>query len=215
MYTPAVPICRENRLMYCVIKHIWLKGDHKASPERRAVTKAYQQLEHLVLVDDAVLAELRMPLPKINSKVVADFIKRQEKMVALRSTQNPVGVIRRIESISTAVMPDAPQQPDTLPEPSWEAVKYHHPLSGAGKKRLKRTQPAPEATVSIPPPENTVSDAPTEALVSIPLPKVPTVYVVPPNPLRHYPSSTSWARSTTTQISTTSIRQSSGESHNR
>ena len=56
----------------------------------------------------------------------------------------PSGVTRRMESISTAPLPEAPKQPDRLEQPEWETVQYNHLPSEAGKRAVKRWREVPQ-----------------------------------------------------------------------
>ena len=79
-HTPAHLIdAKQNRLVYCIIKHLWLKATSASasSPSKQIVTDLYQVMQQRVNNDDPVLSKLGMPLPHINSKCVASFIKRQ------------------------------------------------------------------------------------------------------------------------------------------
>ena len=81
-----------NRLMYMLVKMLWLRvpsRGHLPEPEKGAITKAYSRIQQLVLVDDPVLSKVGIPLPKINSKTVRDFIHRQERLANYHSTKTP------------------------------------------------------------------------------------------------------------------------------
>ena len=89
-YSPAQPIdVQYNRLVYCVIKQIWLCHEKKISPEKLTITRAYERLQHKILVEDPVLSKLGIPLPKINSKCVRDFIRRLERLINTMPPNSP------------------------------------------------------------------------------------------------------------------------------
>lgn len=66
-----------NRLMYTLVKLLWLGLPHssKTSPEKTSILKAYERIQQCILVVDPVLSKVGIPLPKINIKMVCDFIR--------------------------------------------------------------------------------------------------------------------------------------------
>ncbi|XP_034053846.1 uncharacterized protein LOC117533919 [Gymnodraco acuticeps] len=68
---------QNNRLMYTLVKLLWLRSPQgsRTSPEKTTVLKAYERIQHRVLVDDPILCKAGFPLPKINVKTVRDFIR--------------------------------------------------------------------------------------------------------------------------------------------
>ena len=58
----------------------------KASPEKIQITKMYERMQQRVMVDDPVLSKLIISLPRINSKSVHDFIRRQEALASIGTT---------------------------------------------------------------------------------------------------------------------------------
>lgn len=83
---------QHNRLMYVLVKLLWLRSPQasRSSPEKASILKAYDRIQHLVLVDDPILCKAGIPLPKINTKTVRDFIRQQERLVNLHATRQPV-----------------------------------------------------------------------------------------------------------------------------
>nr|XP_008281292.1 PREDICTED: uncharacterized protein LOC103358197 [Stegastes partitus] len=61
-----------NRLMYVLVKLLWLRlpTGSLSSPEKVCILKAYERIQHRVLVEDPVLSRAGIPLPKINIKTV-------------------------------------------------------------------------------------------------------------------------------------------------
>ncbi len=115
-YTPLTPVsAQHNRLMYCVIKQIWLCCGKKGSPKKDAIVRVYEWLQRQILVDDPILGTIGIPLPKVNSKCVRDFIRKQERLINFQSTRQPTGITKCLQSISSADLPAATPLPDTLP----------------------------------------------------------------------------------------------------
>lgn len=59
-----------NRLMYTLIKLLWLcnPSQSSTSPEKTFILKAYERIQHIVLVENSVLSKAGLSLPKINIK---------------------------------------------------------------------------------------------------------------------------------------------------
>ncbi|KAK1889506.1 Protein PRR14L [Dissostichus eleginoides] len=127
-----------NRLMYTLVKLLWLKSPQgsRTSPEKTTILKAYERIQHRVLVDDPVLSKAGFPLPKINIKTVRDFIRAQERLVNLLATNQPA-MLSKTTSVSSAHSPPAPHQPAVLPPPDYPLMQYVPTPSTAGTKLLK------------------------------------------------------------------------------
>lgn len=142
---------QHNRLMYTLVKLLWLGSPQStpASPEKNTIAKAYERLQHRVLVEDPFLSKLGIPLPKIDTKTVCDFIRRQERLLNLRSTKLPSATVLKTMLISSKELPLAPCQPSVLPPPDFPQMEFEHISSKAGTKVLKvRTDtamPVPKA----------------------------------------------------------------------
>ncbi|XP_034144756.1 uncharacterized protein LOC114832433 [Esox lucius] len=139
-YAPAQQdiSAQHNRLMYTLVKLLWLRSPQgsRNSPEKRTLLKAYERVQHRILVEDPVLCKAGIPLPKINSKTVQDFIRRQERLLNLHATKQP-STITKTTSISSADLPPAPHQPAVLPPPDYPLMEYVPTPSTAGTKVLK------------------------------------------------------------------------------
>ncbi|KAJ4931094.1 hypothetical protein JOQ06_025393 [Pogonophryne albipinna] len=113
-YAPAQQdiSAQNNRLMNTLVKLLWLKSPQgsRTSPGKTTILKAYQKIEHRVLVDDPVLCKAGFPLPKINIKTVRDVIRAQERLLNLRATNHPV-MLSKTTSVSSADLPPAPHHP--------------------------------------------------------------------------------------------------------
>ncbi|XP_039530308.1 uncharacterized protein LOC120480951 [Pimephales promelas] len=151
---------QHNRLMYVLVKLLWLRSPQasRPSPEKTSILKAYERIQHRVLVDDPILCKAGIPLPKINSKTVRDFIRQQERLVNLHATSQPA-VISKITSVSSEELPPAPCQPAVLHPPDYPVMEYVPTPSTAGTKVLKgRTNklvatPQPPPQPPLPPPQ--------------------------------------------------------------
>lgn len=170
-----------NRLMYTLVKLLWLglpQGSSRSSPEKSSILKAYGKIQHCILVEDPVLSKMGIPLPKINSKTVRDFIRRQERLVNLQATKMPSLVILKTTSVSSEELPPAECQPSVLPPPAYPEMEYKQIPSTAGTKILKSrsdiTAPAPKTPS--PTKHNTTPLPQQKALSTIfkPLPRTPT-----------------------------------------
>lgn len=124
--------------MYTLVQLLWLRLPDSAqlSPEKKTITKAYELIQHRILVEDPVLSKAGIPLSKINTKTVRDFIHRQERLVNLHSTKMPSTVLKTT-SISSKDLPPAPRQPSVLPPADYPQMEYVHTPSTAGTKALK------------------------------------------------------------------------------
>lgn len=159
-YAPAQQdiSAQNNRLMYTLVKLLWLRlpASSQSSPEKKQILKAYERIQHRVLVEDPVLSKMGIPLPKINVKTVRDFIHKQERLINIQATKMPL-TISRTTSISSTDLPPAPRQPPVLPPPDYTEVEYISTPSRAGTKALKERgdifMPTTKmALMSLPPP---------------------------------------------------------------
>eukprot|EP00066_Takifugu_rubripes_P011898 XP_011601164.1 PREDICTED: uncharacterized protein LOC101061554 [Takifugu rubripes] len=102
---------RKNRLMYCLVKQLWLHPHCRVMagglPHKHLLTRLYQHVQQRVIVDDAELSKLGIPLLKINSKSIAHFIRRQEALSAANVTDQGPPVLRRHQSIAQCSQPPA------------------------------------------------------------------------------------------------------------
>ncbi|XP_057709694.1 uncharacterized protein LOC130927717 isoform X2 [Corythoichthys intestinalis] len=200
-YSPAHLLdSRKNRLMYCVIKQLWLHpgcgAARQGSPVRQAVTRMYQRAQQRVTVDDLVLKKLGIPFLKVNSKCVSDFIRRQEAMSANKVTDQGLSVLQRPQSLSDTSLPPALELPDIRPQTDRPQVCFNVVPSMAGTRQLKRRYinlpiaPRPSTFPSTPlaggfavvPPHYTVTTPPSQTLVVVPsAPLAVHGHVPPPN----------------------------------
>ncbi|XP_056608893.1 uncharacterized protein LOC130426242 isoform X1 [Triplophysa dalaica] len=213
-YAPAQQdiSAQQNRLMYTLVKLLWLglPQKSKASPENTSILKAYERIQHCILVEDPVLSKVGIPLPKINNKTVRDFIRRQERLINLQSTRMPSASISKITSVSSKDLPPAPHQPSVLPPPVYQQIVYEHIPSKAGTKVLKersdmvmtapktssRVMPA-MSTVFRPPPRNTSSTAPTQEIPATSTSTTPlTVSSGPTDTPQSIDTPSAWSRAT-------------------
>nr|XP_021326769.1 uncharacterized protein LOC101885269 [Danio rerio] len=136
---------RKNRLMYCLVKQLWLHpgvgGKAKGSPLKQQITKLYQRVQQRVTVDDDQLSKLGIPILKINSKCVSEFIRRQEALSATNVTDQGLSVLRRHQSVSSTSQPPAEELPEERPHTSRPAVQYPITTSLAGTRKLKQRLP--------------------------------------------------------------------------
>lgn len=183
---------QHNRLMYVLIKLLWLRSPQasRSSPEKASILKAYDRIQHRVLVDDPILCKAGIPLPKINTKTVRDFIRQQERLVNLHATRQPA-VISKITSVSSEELPPAPRQPAVLPPPDYPVMEYIPTPSTAGTKALKgRTnmlvatpQPPPQPPLLLP-----VRRIPTTSTITRPV-----LPFVSQSPLVHAAHTACWS----------------------
>ncbi|XP_041941359.1 uncharacterized protein LOC121704885 [Alosa sapidissima] len=154
-YAPAQQdiSAQHNRLMYVLVKLLWLSAPQssRTGPEKASILKAYELIQHRVLVDDPVLSKAGIPLPKINVKTVRDFIRQQERLVNFHATRQP-SVISKTTSVSSTELPPAPRQPDVLPPPDYPVMEYVPTASTAGTKKL-RGRADMAAPSQLPPPQ--------------------------------------------------------------
>lgn len=132
---------RKNRLVYCLLKKLWLNPSIRSkpsSPIKRHITALYQRLQQRVTVDDKELCKLGIPLVTINTKSVAEFIRKQEALAAKNATDQGDDILRRTHSISSASLPPAKELPDVRPESSRPQVTYPEHENLAGTRNLKR-----------------------------------------------------------------------------
>ncbi len=94
------------------------------SPVKHQITKMYQRVQQRVTVDDAELRKLGIPILKINSKCVSEFIRRQEASSATNVTDQGLVVLRRHQSVSSTSQPPAIELPDERPHTSRPTVQY-------------------------------------------------------------------------------------------
>ncbi len=194
---------RKNRLMYCLIKQLWLHhgsgGKVRGSPLKHQINKMYQCVQQRVTVDDAELSKLGIPILKINSKCVSEFIRRQEALSATNVTDQGLAVVRRHQSVSSTSQPPAIELPDERPHTSRPTVQYQVTASLAGTRKLKprllHPLPVPPAppTQLLPAPVQTIpvgllpTRTPTlmyTQLIYTPLTGPPAISVPPPSPAR-------------------------------
>ncbi|KAJ8370311.1 hypothetical protein SKAU_G00103390 [Synaphobranchus kaupii] len=118
-----------------VLPHITLTRSRN-SPEKSTILKAYERIQHRILVEDLVPCKAGIPLQKINVKTVRDFIHHQERFLNLHATKQP-STITKTTSIPSADLPPAPHQPAVLPPPDYPLMEYMPTPSTAGTKVLK------------------------------------------------------------------------------
>lgn len=123
---------QHNRLMYTLVKLLWLGSPHSnlASPQKNTIAKDYKRVRRRVLVEDPVLSKLGIPLPNIETKTVCDFIR----CLNLRATKMPSATVWKTKSVSSKEVPPAPCQLFTLPQPDQPRESIS---SKAGTKVLK------------------------------------------------------------------------------
>ncbi|XP_029980231.1 uncharacterized protein LOC115412079 [Sphaeramia orbicularis] len=163
---------RKNRLMYCVIKNLWLHpqcaAKRQGTPAKQLVTKLYQRVQQRVTVDDPVLRKLGIPILKVNSKCVGEFIRRQEALSATNVTDQGLSILRRTQSIASTSQPPAEELPDVRPQTSRPQLQYVIPASLAGTRELKRRRdaslPKPIATPALSAATTTAAATTTPAL---------------------------------------------------
>lgn len=99
--------------MYCLIKQLWLHPNcgakTRGSPKKQEVTRLYQRVQQRVTVDDPELSMLGIPILKINTKSVAEFIRRQEALSARNVTDQGLSILRHQQSLSGTSQPPAPE----------------------------------------------------------------------------------------------------------
>ncbi|KAK7131740.1 hypothetical protein R3I93_018338 [Phoxinus phoxinus] len=165
---------QHNRLMYVLVKLLWLRSPQasRSSPEKASILKAYDRIQHRVLVDDPILCKAGIPLPKINTKTVRDFIRQQERLVNLHATRQPV-VISKTTSVSSEELPPAPRQPAVLPPPDYPVIEYIPTPSTAGTKLLKDRRTNMLVATPQPPPQ-----LPLQPPLPLPVRRIPTTSTI-------------------------------------
>ncbi|XP_056319082.1 uncharacterized protein si:ch211-243p7.3 [Danio aesculapii] len=107
-----------NRLMYTLVKRLWLGFPHSDSRtrelEKTSILEAYDRIKHFVLVEDPVLCKVGIPLPQITLKTICDFICHQETLINMQATRIPSSMILKTEPISLEDSPPAPSQPSVF-----------------------------------------------------------------------------------------------------
>ena len=138
-YAPAHLIDEgKNRLVYCVISLLWLnKNCPKTSPSKHFITDTYQRLQKIITKFDPVISNLGIPLLKINTKCISQFIRRQEMLCVKKNPHQDLPVTMR-ESFHVDSMQDAPNYPLSRPIPFRPKIPYEEIPSLAGTKKLKR-----------------------------------------------------------------------------
>lgn len=181
---------RKNRLMYCLIKQLWLHpgsgGKVHGSPVKHQITKMYQRVQQRVTVDDAELRKLGIPILKMNSKCVSEFIRRQEASSATNVTDQGLAVLRRHQSVSSTSQPPAIELPDERPHTSRPTVQYQVTASLAGTRKLKSKLPHPLPVLPAPPTQCTLLlPAPVQTIrAGPPVVSLPQASVPLPSPAR-------------------------------
>ncbi|CAF89026.1 unnamed protein product, partial [Tetraodon nigroviridis] len=171
---------RKNHLMYCVVKQLWLHPDCRAkanrSPLTQHLTKLYQRAQQRVTVDDAELSKLGIPLLKMNTKSIRDFIRRQEALSATNVTDQGASVLRRHQSVGQCNLPPARELPLERPHTSRPQVTYEVTPSLAGTRSLKyrkRNNPVESLfphSHPAPPPVTSAQSTPGTCTVASPFP---------------------------------------------
>ncbi|CAM4515131.1 unnamed protein product [Leuciscus chuanchicus] len=101
------------------------------------ITSLYQRVQQRVTVDDDdELSKLGIPILKINSKCVGEFIRRQETSSATNGTDQGLAVLRRIQSISGTSQTPATELPDGRPHTSRPTVQYEVTPSLAETRKI-------------------------------------------------------------------------------
>ncbi|TWW78042.1 hypothetical protein D4764_11G0001630 [Takifugu flavidus] len=151
---------RKNRLMYCLVKQLWLHPHCRVMagglPHKHLLTRLYQHVQQRVIVDDAELSKLGIPLLKINSKSIAHFIRRQEALSAANVTDQGPSVLRRHQSIAQCSQPPALELSLERLHTSRPQVTYEVTPSLAGTN-LKYEHDCTDAAPFLPPPTHIVT----------------------------------------------------------
>ncbi|XP_029691386.1 uncharacterized protein [Takifugu rubripes] len=151
---------RKNRLMYCLVKQLWLHPHCRVMagglPHKHLLTRLYQHVQQRVIVDDAELSKLGIPLLKINSKSIAHFIRRQEALSAANVTDQGPPVLRRHQSIAQCSQPPALELSLERLHTSRPQVTYEVTPSLAGTN-LKYEHGCTDAAPFLPPPTHIVT----------------------------------------------------------
>lgn len=109
----------------------------KARCWKVVITKLYQSVHQRVTVDDPELSRLGIPILKINTKCVAEFIRRQEASSAISVTDQGLAVLRRHQSITSTSQPPAAELPAQRPHSSQPQVHFEFTPSLAGTRKVK------------------------------------------------------------------------------
>ncbi|XP_074467496.1 uncharacterized protein LOC141753071 [Sebastes fasciatus] len=218
-YAPAQQdiSAQHNRLMYTLVKLLWLCSPQgsRSSPGKCTILKAYEIIQHRILVEDPVLCKAGIPLPKLNIQTVRDFIRRQERLLNLHATKQPTALITKLTSISSADVPPAPHPPAILAPPDYPLMEYVPTPSTAGTKVLKgrtvmimplsRPRPLLPAPVRKTPATSTITRPPPSLSASTATAGIagPSTWpIMPAGPMTSAPathdcmSPSSWSRST-------------------
>ena len=129
--------------MYCIIKQLWLHHASNSSPragvspQKRRITSVYQRLAQRITVDDPVLSKLGIPLLKINTKCLSEFIRRQEALSGKNVTDQGLSLMQRCESIANTDQASAIELPDMRPVTSRPHTEYPVIPNLAGTRSLK------------------------------------------------------------------------------
>ena len=136
-YAQAALITQDSRLLYLVISQIQntphISGQSSPSKASQLILEKYKILTKKI-IDDPVLCQLSLPLPKINQKSVTQYLSKQEKRVNLLATKMPLVKGKRY-SISQEAMGAAPVLPAELPLPDRAQVQYEVMPHASGKRR--------------------------------------------------------------------------------
>ncbi len=211
-YAPAQQdiSAQHNRLMYTLVKLLWLglpPSSKTKSPDKTAILKAYERIQHCVLLENPVLSKVGIPLPKINIKTVRDFIRRQEKLINLQSTRMPSATVLKTTSISSKIdyLRHRVNRRFSL-RPTTKPIVYEHIPSKAGTKVLKGRSdiatPAPNTPSQVSVPKSPLkfhipqqkpsvlptilSPLPAGTKVLKPAPNTPSQVPVPKSPLKSH-----------------------------
>lgn len=128
-----------NRLMYTLVKLLWLGLPHSDSRprelEKTSILEAYDRIKHFVLVQDSVLCKVGIPLPEITLKTVCDFIRHQETLINMKATRMPSSMILKTEPVSLV---DSCQQ-SVLPHDYPKMEVQDIPIKQETKVLMKRS----------------------------------------------------------------------------
>ncbi|KAL0963392.1 hypothetical protein UPYG_G00305770 [Umbra pygmaea] len=97
---------RDNHADAALVQRVKMVKRPLAPAETTSILKAYDRIQHRVLVDDPILCKAGIPLPKINLKTVRNFIRQQERLVHLHATRQPA-IISKTTSVSSEQLPPA------------------------------------------------------------------------------------------------------------
>ncbi|XP_073767304.1 uncharacterized protein si:ch211-243p7.3 isoform X2 [Danio rerio] len=132
-----------NRLMYTLVKLLWLGLPHSDSRtrelEKTSILETYDRIKHFILVEDPVLCKVGIPLPQITLKTICEVIRHQETLINVHPTRMPSSMILKTEPISLEDSPPAPSQPSGLPHESPKMKNQHIPIKEETKVLKKRS----------------------------------------------------------------------------